>query len=88
MLAFFLANWRWALPAAIAALAIGWALVERAGHQACKAARAEEQVKAREAIIEQKNKDRALADQIITDQATKIAELAGRFHHSAPACRS
>ena len=58
--------------------AVGWALWERGDYQECKAQRAAEQIKARDAIIAQKNKDRALADAVITDQAQTIAQLANK----------
>lgn len=78
VLAFLRANWQWAIPSAISVLAVGWALWERGDYQSCKAARVADQLAHAQAIIDQKNKDRALADGIIQGQADTIAKLAAK----------
>jgi hypothetical protein len=69
-------NWKWAVPTAIAVVLGIYAGAQRINYLDCKADRTADQLAHRDAIIAQKNKDRALADEIIAGQAQTIAQLA------------
>lgn len=69
-------NWKWAVPTAIAVAAVVFGGLQRINYLDCKADRTADQLAYRDAIIEQKNRDRKLADEIITGQAQTIAQLA------------
>lgn len=74
-LAFVRANGSWLLPALCVAAALTWAVIERDGRQRCELAWAREREAQKQAIVEQKERDRILAAQIEAEQADQNARI-------------
>jgi len=72
-------NWKWAVPSAIAAVAVIYAGTQRLNYLGCKADRAESIAAAERAVREFQAKDKEHADALVGQYAGEIAELQGKY---------
>lgn len=68
-------NWKWAVPPAIAAVAVIYAGTQRINYLECKSNHAEGIAKADQKAREFQAKDKAHADELVGQYAGEIAEL-------------
>jgi hypothetical protein len=75
-------NWKWALPTAAAALAIGYGSVQRMNYLGCQAERARSIAAAEKAARDFTEADRKHAEQLVGDYALEIAQLQERYENA------
>jgi hypothetical protein len=72
-------NWKWAVPSALALVAVVYAGIQRINYLECKSDRAESIAQAEKALNEFKAKDHALAVKLVGEYAGEVAELQGKY---------
>ena len=74
----FAGNWKWAVPSAIAAVAVIYAGTQRLNYLGCKADRINDELAHKQALLDQKEADGKLTAEILGQQAGRIAELSAK----------
>lgn len=72
-------NWKWAVPCAVAGVAVIYAGTQRINYLECKSERATARADAEAEVRRFKDADRALSDKLVADYAGEIAELQGKY---------